>query len=410
MKNLGLRSQQAARQLAVSSTAQKNIALLSGSEALLADAEKILCANEQDIETARAAGISETLIDRLRLDSSRLSGMADGIKKVVALPDPVGEIVNGFTRPSGLRVQQIRCPLGVVAIIYESRPNVTSDAAALCIKSGNAAFLRGSSMALESNKAIASALRGAISQSSLPVDSLILVEDTSREAAVEFMQLEGIVDCLIPRGGKGLISSVLENATVPYIIDGDGNCHIYVDESAELQMALDVLVNAKTQRPSVCNAAESLVVHQKIAAEFLPMVVDALQGVELVGDAASRQIAPSIAEATEEDYGTEFLDLKMSVCVAGDLQAAIAHINQYNSGHSEAIITSDYAAAELFAAQIDAAAVFVNASTRFSDGEELGYGAEIGISTQKLHARGPMGLQQLTTSRYVVRGDGHIRQ
>lgn len=414
MAELGRRAKAASQLVATASTAVKNEALRLGAEALEAealDAENgaILAANARDVAAAREQGISETLIDRLRLDEKRLAAMAAGLRAVAALPDPVGEVVAGDVRPNGLRVQQVRAPIGVVAIIYESRPNVTSDAAGLCVKSGNAAFLRGSSMALQSNIAIATALRGAFAKAGLPEDALVLVEDTSHEAAAEFMQLEGYIDCLIPRGGKGLIQSVLENATVPYIIDGDGNCHIYVDSTADLEMAEAIVVNAKTQRPSVCNAAESLVVHAEIAEKFLPQAVAALEGVELVGDRASREIAPSIGEAAKEDFSKEFLDLKMSVCVADSLDEAIAHINKHGTGHSEAIVTSDYAAAERFANEIDAAVVFVNASTRFSDGEELGYGAEIGISTQKLHARGPMGLQHLTCVRTIVRGDGQIR-
>lgn len=414
MMELGRRAEAASQLVATASAAVKNEALRLGAEALEAealDAENgaILAANARDVAAARDQGISETLIDRLRLDEKRLAAMAAGLRAVAALPDPVGEVVAGDVRPNGLRVQQVRAPIGVVAIIYESRPNVTSDAAGLCVKSGNAAFLRGSSMALQSNIAIAAALRGAFAKAGLPEDALVLVEDTSHEAAAEFMQLEGYIDCLIPRGGKGLIQSVLENATVPYIIDGDGNCHIYVDSTADLEMAEAIVVNAKTQRPSVCNAAESLVVHAEIAEKFLPQAVAALEGVELVGDRASREIAPSIGEAAKEDFAKEFLDLKMSVCVADSLDEAIAHINKHGTGHSEAIVTSDYAAAERFANEIDAAVVFVNASTRFSDGEELGYGAEIGISTQKLHARGPMGLQHLTCVRTIVRGDGQIR-
>ena len=414
MTELGRRAKAASQLVATASAAVKNEALRLGAEALDAealDAENgaILAANARDVAAARERGISETLIDRLRLDEKRLAAMAAGLRAVAALPDPVGEVVAGDVRPNGLRVQQVRAPIGVVAIIYESRPNVTSDAAGLCVKSGNAAFLRGSSMALQSNIAIAAALRGAFAKAGLPEDALVLVEDTSHEAAAEFMQLEGYIDCLIPRGGKGLIQSVLENATVPYIIDGDGNCHIYVDSTADLEMAEAIVVNAKTQRPSVCNAAESLVVHAEIAEKFLPQAVAALEGVELVGDRASREIAPSIGEAAKEDFSKEFLDLKMSVCVADSLEEAIAHINKHGTGHSEAIVTSDYAAAERFANEIDAAVVFVNASTRFSDGEELGYGAEIGISTQKLHARGPMGLQHLTCVRTIVRGDGQIR-
>ena len=414
MAELGQRAKAASQLVATTSTAVKNEALRLGAEALeteALDAENgaVLAANARDVAAAREQGISETLIDRLRLDEKRLAAMAAGLREVAALPDPVGEVVAGDVRPNGLRVQQVRAPIGVVAIIYESRPNVTSDAAGLCVKSGNAAFLRGSSMALQSNIAIAAALRGAFAKAGLPEDALVLVENTSHEAAAEFMQLEGYIDCLIPRGGKGLIQSVLENATVPYIIDGDGNCHIYVDSTADLEMAEAIVVNAKTQRPSVCNAAESLVVHAEIAEKFLPQAVAALEGVELVGDRASREIAPSIGEATKEDFSKEFLDLKMSVCVADNIDEAIAHINKHGTGHSEAIVTSDYAAAERFANEIDAAVVFVNASTRFSDGEELGYGAEIGISTQKLHARGPMGLQHLTCVRTIVRGDGQIR-
>ena len=409
MEELGRRAKAAAPLLATASTDAKNEALRLSAEALDAETETVLAANARDVEAAREQGISETLIDRLRLDEKRLAAMAAGLRAVAALPDPVGEVVAGDVRPNGLRVQQVRAPIGVVAIIYESRPNVTSDAAGLCVKSGNAAFLRGSSMALQSNIAIASALRGAFAKAGLPEDALVLVEDTSHEAAAEFMQMEGYIDCLIPRGGKGLIQSVLEHATVPYIIDGDGNCHIYVDSTTDLDMALEILVNAKTQRPSVCNAAESLVVHAEITEKFLPQAVAALEGVELVGDRASRAIAPSIGEATSEDFSKEFLELKMSVCVADSLDEAIAHINEHGTGHSEAIVTSDYAAAERFTNEIDAAVVFVNASTRFSDGEELGYGAEIGISTQKLHARGPMGLQHLTCVRTIVRGDGQVR-
>jgi glutamate-5-semialdehyde dehydrogenase len=297
----------------------------------------------------------------------------------------------------------------VIAIIYESRPNVTSDAAGLCLKSGNAAFLRGSSTAIHSNIAIAQVLRTAVSSVGLPEDSIILVEDSSREAAVEFMQQRGFVDCLIPRGGPSLIQSILENATVPYVIDGDGNCHVYVDKDADLQMAESVLINAKTQRPSVCNAAESLVLHSAIAEQFLAQVNVSMAAVDLVGDDRSQRMLGRIGAATEADFSTEFLDMKLSVKVVDSLDEAILHVNEHSSGHSESIITSDYSAAEKFLAQVDAAAVLVNASTRFVDGEEFGFGAEIGISTQKLHARGPMGLQQLTTAKFVVRGDGQTR-
>jgi glutamate-5-semialdehyde dehydrogenase len=302
----------------------------------------------------------------------------------------------------------VRVPLGVVAIIYENRPNVTSDAFGLCLKSGNAAFLRGSSGAITSNIAIAGVLREGLVKAGLPEDALVLVEDISRDAAVEFMRLRESIDCLIPRGGPSLIRSILEHATVPYVIDGDGNCHVYVDASADLDMAAEIVVNAKTQRPSVCNAAESLVVHRDVAATFLPLVADLLEGVELVGDEEARAIVP-MAAASDDDFGKEFLDLKLSVRVVPSLDDAIAHIARFGSGHSEAIITRDLAAAERFTSEVDAAAVLVNASTRFVDGEQLGFGAEIGISTQKLHARGPMGLRELTTEKLVIHGDGQIR-
>jgi glutamate-5-semialdehyde dehydrogenase len=335
--------------------------------------------------------------------------MAGGLRQVASLADPVGRVTDGWTRPNGLRIERSRVPLGVVAIIYENRPNVTSDAAGLCLKSGNAAFLRGSSGAIDSNLAIAAVLREAYAKVGLPKDALVLVEDTSRAAAVEFMQQRDSVDCLIPRGGPSLIRSILDNATVPYVIDGDGNCHVYVDEHADLDMAAAIAVNAKTQRPSVCNAAETLVVHEDVAPRFLPAVAGELDGVELVGDAEARALVPSMGEATEDDWADEFLDLRLAVRVVPSLDAAIDHVNRYGSGHSEAIVTGSLTAADRFTAEVDAAAVVVNASTRFVDGEEFGFGAEIGISTQKLHARGPMGLDQLTCERYVVRGDGQIR-
>jgi glutamate-5-semialdehyde dehydrogenase len=335
--------------------------------------------------------------------------MASALRQVAELPDPVGEVTAAWDRPNGLHISKVRVPLGVVAIIYEMRPNVTSDAFGLCLKSGNVAFLRGSSAALESNRAIAASIRAAVAGTGLPADALVLVEDVSREAAVEFMQLRESIDCLIPRGGPSLISSIIDNATVPYVIDGDGNCHVYVDASADLDMAVSILHNAKTHRPSVCNAAESLVVHADVADEFLPVALAALDGVEFVGDGRSRLIAPSIGVAEDDDFATEFLDLKISVRVVNNLDEAIEHVNKAGSGHSEAIVTSDEAAAQRFCKEVDAAAVLVNASTRFVDGEEFGFGAEIGISTQKLHARGPMGLPQLTTEKYVVRGDGQVR-
>lgn len=409
MADLGRRAAVGARHLATASTAAKDAALLAAADLLVARTADILAANARDVDRAVAEGATATVVDRLRLTESKIEGMASGLRQVATLPDPVGEVVGGWVRPNGLRISQVRVPLGVVAIIYENRPNVTSDAAGLCLKSGNAAFLRGSSGAIDSNLAIAAVLREAVEKAGLPADSVVLVDDTSRESAVEFMQLRGLVDCLIPRGGPSLIQAILENATVPYVIDGDGNCHVYVDASADLAMARDIIVNAKTQRPSVCNAAESLLVHADVAAEFLPPAAEALAGVELVGDERARQLVDGMGVASEEDWGTEFLDLKLSVKVVDDIDEAIDHIRRYGSGHSEAIVTTELAAADRFCAEVDAAAVVVNASTRFVDGEEFGFGAEIGISTQKLHARGPMGLRQLTTAKYVVRGDGQTR-
>ncbi len=409
MAELGRRAKAASRVIATASTGAKDEALHASADLLVDRAPEVLDANAKDVEKARADGVAPTVVDRLRLDDARIEGMANGLRKVAALPDPVGEIVEGRTRPNGLVIEKVRVPLGVVAIVYENRPNVTSDAFGLCLKSGNAAFLRGSSGALQSNIAIATVLREGLTKAGLPADALLLVEDTSYEAATEFMRLRDSIDCLIPRGGPSLIKAVLDNATVPYVIDGDGNCHVYVDEHADLDQALDILVNAKTQRPSVCNAAESLVVHEAVAREFLPRAARALEGVELVGDDASRAIVDTVAPATDDDFATEFLALKMSVAVVPSLDAAIDHVNRYGTGHTEAICTTDLHTAERFQREVDAAAVVVNASTRFTDGEEFGFGAEIGISTQKLHARGPMGLRELTTTKYVVHGEGQIR-
>ncbi|MEI7623129.1 MAG: glutamate-5-semialdehyde dehydrogenase [Actinomycetes bacterium] len=406
---LGRRSKAASRVLATASTAQKNDALQRAADLLVTATDSILSANAIDVERAESQGVSSTVVDRLRLDEKRVVSMAGGLRQVASLADPIGEIVDGWVRPNGLRISRVRVPLGVVAIIYENRPNVTSDAAGLCLKSGNAAFLRGSSGAIDSNLAIESVLRSALSSTSLPADSVLLVADTSREAAVEFMQQRSFIDCLIPRGGPSLISSILENATVPYVIDGDGNCHIYVDVDADLDIALNVIVNAKMQRPSVCNAAETLLVHQDVAAAFLPRAAAALDGVELRADSRAIEFLAGALPATDEDWATEFLDLILAVGVVDDLDAAIDHIARFTSGHSEAIITESLAAADRFTQEVDAAAVLVNASTRFVDGEEFGFGAEIGISTQKLHARGPMGLHQLTTAKFVVRGQGQIR-
>lgn len=406
---LGRRAKAASRLLATAPTVLKNDALNAAADLLVSRAEEILEANSADLLRAQNGGVSTSVIDRLRLTGAKIEGMAGGLRQVASLADPVGEIIDGWTRPNGLRIRRVRVPLGVVAIIYENRPNVTSDAAALCVKSGNAAFLRGSSGAIDSNRSITSALREGFDKVGLPGDAVVLVEDTSREAALEFMRQPEVVDCLIPRGGPSLIQSILDNATVPYVIDGDGNCHVYVDASADLDMALEIVVNAKTQRPSVCNAAESLVVHEAIADRFLPSVAQAMPEVELMGDENTRRLVPRAAAATDEDYRAEFLDLKMSIRVVPSLGAAIDHVNEYSTGHSEAIITRDLDAATRFTDEVDAAAVLVNASTRFVDGEEFGFGAEIGISTQKLHARGPMGLSQLTTTKYIVIGEGQVR-
>ncbi len=409
---LGRRAKAASRILATAPTPAKDAALLTAADLLLERAAELRAANELDLEAAQAAGMAAGPLDRLRLTDARLEGMANGLRTVAALADPVGEVLDGWTRPNGLEISRVRVPLGVVAIIYENRPNVTSDAAGLCIKSGNAVVLRGSSSALRSNVAIAQVLRDALAKHSLPEDAVILVDDTAHETAVEVMQLTKYVDCLIPRGGPSLIKSILENAKVPVIIDGDGNCHVYVDASADLDQAGKIVVNAKIQRPSVCNAAESLVVHAAVADSFVPRIAQVLHeaGVELVGDQEAQQHSSYIGPATDDDFGSEFLDLKMSVAIAADLDAAIAHINRYGTGHTEAILTRDLEAARRFTHEVDAAAVVVNASTRFTDGEEFGFGAEIGISTQKLHARGPMGLRELTTYKYIVFGEGQVRQ
>lgn len=388
---------------------QRNEGLLAAAAALEADTSAIVEANARDVTRAESDGVSPTVVDRLRLDPQRVAAMATGLRQVASLADPVGEVVGGWVRPNGLRIEQVRVPLGVVAVIYENRPNVTSDAAALCIKSGNAAFLRGSSAAIESNMAIAQRLRTGLVAAGLPEDAMVLLEDTTREAAVAFMQQRGLVDCLIPRGGPALIASILEHATVPYVIDGDGNCHVYVDAAADLDMAERIVVNAKTQRSSVCNAAENLLVHRDVADVFLPKVASAMAEVELLGDARARAIVPAMSVADDEAFATEFLDLRMAVAVVDSIDDAIAHIRRFTSGHSEAIVTGDLAAAHRFTRQVDAAAVLVNASTRFVDGDEFGFGAEIGISTQKLHARGPMALRELTTTKYVVFGDGQVR-
>jgi glutamate-5-semialdehyde dehydrogenase len=389
----------------------KDAALHAMADALQDEAAALIEANQRDVETARADGTSSTILDRLTLTEKRLASMSDGLRSVAAQPDPVGEVVEGWKRPNGLSIEKVRVPLGVVAVIYEARPNVTADVAGLCLKSGNACILRGSSTALASNTAIVDVLtRAAISQG-VPEAAIQLVTDAERASAVALMQAKGLVDLLVPRGGRALIQTIEENATVPFIVDGDGNCHVYVDRSADLEMASRIIVNAKTQRPSVCNAAETLLVHEELADKWLPEALDALaaSGVEVRGDDRVRQTWPDAKEATDEDWATEYLDLRIAVRVVSSLDEAIAHVNRWGTSNAEAIVTGDHTAARRFAAEVDSGSIFVNASTRFSDGGEFGYGAEIGISTQKLHARGPMGLRELTAAKYVVWGDGQIR-
>ena len=402
---------EAARVVALSPASARDAALMAAAERLGEASGAVLEANALDVETALVRGTPEVVVDRLRLTPDRVVAMADGLRQVAGLPDPLGETVRGWARPDGLEIRQVRVPLGVVAVIYENRPNVTSDAAGLCLKSGNGAFLRGSSTALASNRAIATALRAGCEDAGLPADAVKLVEDPSRQAATAFMRLRGVIDCLVPRGGPALIASVLRHATVPYVIDGAGNCHVFVDRAADLDQAAAIVVNGKTQRPSVCNATETLLVHADVADAFLPALAPLLGGVALAGDGRTRAIlgADAVRQAIEADWAEEYLDLALAVRVVDDLGEAVDHIRRYGSGHTEAIVTTDIRAARRFQREVDAAAVVVNASTRFTDGEQFGFGAEIGISTQKLHARGPMGLRELTTTKYLVTGEGHIR-
>lgn len=409
---LGKNAKNAATILAKASITDKNKALLAVADALVKEQDMILQANALDIKKGKEEGMKSSLLDRLLLTPERIEGMAEGIRQVVELPDPVGEVLSMKKTVHGLLIGQKRVPLGVVGIIYESRPNVTADAFSLCFKTGNAVILRGGSDAICSNEAITKVIRAALKESGMPEDAIGLVTDTSRETATKMMKLNQYIDVLIPRGGAGLIKNVVENATIPSIETGTGNCHVYVDEYADFSMALDIIENAKTQRTGVCNAMESLVVHSAVANEFLPKLYARLEekGVEYRGDARACAIVPQFAEATEEDFYTEFLDLIMSVKVVDSIEEAIDHINEHSTSHSEAIITNDYAHSQKFLQEVDSAAVYVNASTRFTDGFEFGFGAEIGISTQKLHARGPMGLLALTTTKYVIFGNGQIRK
>lgn len=407
----GQLAKDASRALVSVASDTKNKALEAIATALSVKADEIIEANKIDIENARKNGTREAMIDRLTLTKERIDAIAEGVRQVKALDDPIGKTIKKWTRPNGLEISRRRVPMGVIAIIYEARPNVTVDAAALCLKTSNACILRGGSEAINSNKSIMKIMQDAAYMSGIPEGSLNIIEDTSRETATELMKMKEYVDLLIPRGGQGLIKSVVENATVPVIETAAGNCHVYVDADADIDMALKIVLNAKVQRPSVCNAAETLLVDKKIADKFIPSVFTALKAhnVEIRGDEASRAIDGSIKAASEDDYYTEYNDYIIAVKVVDGVNEAIAHINKYNTGHSEAIVTENSAAAEKFLNEVDAAAVYVNASTRFTDGFEFGFGAEIGISTQKMHARGPMGLEALTSIKYTVVGDGQIR-
>lgn len=407
----GQKAKEASYELSNASTNAKNDALLFMAEELINEKVSILKANEIDVENAKANGMSEAMLDRLSLNEDRINGMADGLKELIGLQDPIGEVISMWQRPNGLQIGQKRVPLGVIGIIYEARPNVTCDAAGLCLKSGNTVILRGGSDAINSNKEIVRVLIKGLEKAGLPKECVQLIEDTSRQVATDMMKLNEYIDVLIPRGGAGLIQSVVKNSTVPVIETGTGNCHIYVDESADFNMAKNIAVNAKASRPSVCNADEKLLINENIAEEFLPIAVKVLReaGVVLRGDEKAQAIIDDIEKANDEDWGKEYLDYVMAVKIVKDVDEAINHINKYGTGHSEAIITESYKNSQKFLQKVDAAAVYVNASTRFTDGSEFGFGAEIGISTQKLHARGPMGLKELTTIKYVIYGNGQIR-
>ena len=411
-EKMGLAAKAAERILGVADTGTKNKALEAMAQALVTNADRVIAANATDLESGRQNGMKESLLDRLRLTPERIAGMAEGIRQVAALSDPIGEIIEGSIRPNGMKIRRVRVPLGVVGIIFEARPNVTSDAAALCLKSGNACILRGGKEAIHSNMAIAELLRQAVESAGLPADCIQLVSDTSRESANEMMRMSQYLDVLIPRGGAGLIRAVVEKSTVPVIETGVGNCHVFVDKTADIEMAANIIYNAKTSRPSVCNAIETILVHREIAQKVLPVIMERLsdKNVELRGCERTRAIlGDCVIPATDEDYATEFLDYILACRVVDSLDDAIDHIAKYSTGHSECIVTSDYFSAEKFTSSVDSAAVYVNCSTRFTDGGEFGLGAEIGISTQKLHARGPMGIRQLTSSKFIIQGDGQIR-
>lgn len=412
LKLKGQRAKEASKILLTASKKKKNEALEEIAKQLEKSVSYILEENKKDVREAQKKSISESMLDRLMLTEDRIYGIAEGVRQVAQLKDPIGEVVHMWENKAGLRIGKKKVPMGVIGIIYEARPNVTVDAAALCLKTSNATILRGGTEAFHSNFAMVNIMQNALESCGLPAGAIEMIEDTRRETAVEFMKLNDYLDVLIPRGGAGLIQTVVNNATVPVIETGTGNCHIFVDETADFQKAVDIIINAKTQRPAVCNACESVLVHQTIARDFLKLLEPALKekGVAIYGCAGTREILPDVFPATEEDYAKEYLDLKLSVKLVDDIQEAISHINHYSTGHSESIITESYTNAERFLNEVDSACVYVNASTRFTDGFEFGFGAEIGISTQKLHARGPMGLDALTSIKYVIYGDGQIRK
>ena len=412
IKEICLKAKAASVEMAKISAEAKNIALCRMANAVEANSKKILTANQADVEAAKAKGLKAALLDRLALDEKKVQTMAKELREVSALPDPIGAILSSWTRPNGLIISQIRVPLGVVGVIYESRPNVTSDSAAICIKSGNSVILRGGSDALNSNVAIGEVLRDALAGTNVPVDAIQVVNSPDRKVAEELMGMRGYIDVLIPRGGADLIKTVVEKSHIPVIETGTGNCHVYVEEDADLQKATPIVINAKCQRPGTCNAAEKLLVHSKIAKKYLQVVITELRknGVEVRGDEETRRIVSDVKAATEEDWGTEYLDLIIGVKVVANLDEAIAHINKYGTKHSDSILTADFDKAMKFIKEVDSAAVYWNASTRFTDGNQFGLGAEIGISTQKLHARGPMSAQHLTTTKYVILGSGQIRK
>lgn len=405
-------AKQAAAKLAVTSTAVKNAALWAMAAALEAQQAEILAANERDMTAAAAKGMKSSMLDRLKLTAERISGMADGLRQVAGLADPVGNVIDGKTLPNGLHITKIRVPLGVIGIIYEARPNVTADAAGLCLKSGNAVILKGGSEAMESNKTVAAILAQAAEGAGIPAGSIQFIDTSDRQAVQELIHMNGLVDVVIPRGGAGLIQAVVRNASVPVIETGAGVCHTYVDKDADVEMAMKIAFNAKVQRPSVCNAMETLLVHKDIADKFLPMMLMMYNSsaVEIRGDEAVQEYSGQVHPATEEDWSTEYGDLRLSVKIVDSIEEAMAHIAKYGTGHSECIVTNNYQAAQLFQYTVDAAAVYVNASTRFTDGNEFGFGAEIGISTQKLHARGPMALPELTSTKYLINGNGQVRK